>query len=92
MTDHDHEDDLQDKLDQLAAIPRDVVPRAEAEAEPARFTVGDHVTVTWPGDVTEDADGSIVGVDASRTYEMTATSESTLAGWSHGDDEEGEQS
>ena len=61
------------------AVPPAVVP--ETPPEPLTFTPNSVVDITWPGQMTYDADGTPNGMSAPRIYRMTAGPSGAHARW-----------
>ena len=78
MSNHDR--DPGTEFLETAAVPADT-DVARVPASPSPFMPGSVVDITWPGQMTYDADGKPSGMTAPRIYRMTAGPESTQARW-----------
>jgi hypothetical protein len=77
---NNHDRDPRNKLLETAEDPADT-DVTRVPAGPSPFAPGSVVDITWPGQMTYDADGNPSGMTAPRIYRMTAGPEGTQARW-----------
>ena len=72
---------LTEVLGTAVPVPADIDMASRSPAKPSTFTPDSVVDITWPGQMTFDADGMPSGMTAPRIYRMTAGPHGSLTRW-----------